>query len=338
VEDTMDKTALITGINGQDSSFLAELLLDKGYKIIGLRRRASTNNLWRLKNILKDPSLEIVEGDMSDAVSIYNIIDKYKPDEIYNLAAMSFVASSFEEPQYTAAVNYIGVINVLEAVRKFSPKSKIYQASTSELLGTAINENGFQNENTIFIPQSPYAISKLAAHHTCRLYRSAYNMFICCGVLFNHEGTRRGEEFVTRKITKWIGDNYSRLKLGYKPILKEEKLNLGNLEASRDFGSSKDYVESMYLMLQQEVPDDYVIATGETHTIRELLDVAFGYINIIDWTPYIYINPKFIRPAEVPYLRGDMQKAREKLGWSPTTTFKELIEEMVEADIRKENV
>jgi GDPmannose 4,6-dehydratase len=334
----MDKTALITGINGQDSSFLAELLLDKGYKIIGLRRRASTNNLWRLKNILKDPSLEIVEGDMSDAVSIYNIIDKYKPDEIYNLAAMSFVASSFEEPQYTAAVNYIGVINVLEAVRKFSPKSKIYQASTSELLGTAINENGFQNENTIFIPQSPYAISKLAAHHTCRLYRSAYNMFICCGVLFNHEGTRRGEEFVTRKITKWIGDNYSRLKLGYKPILKEEKLNLGNLEASRDFGSSKDYVESMYLMLQQEVPDDYVIATGETHTIRELLDVAFGYINIIDWTPYIYINPKFIRPAEVPYLRGDMQKAREKLGWSPTTTFKELIEEMVEADIRKENV
>ena len=163
-------------------------------------------------------------------------------------------------------------------------------------------------------------------------------MFICCGVLFNHEGPRRGEEFVTRKITKWIGDNYSRLKLGYKPILKEEKLNLGNLEASRDFGSSKDYVESMYLMLQQDIPDDYVIATGETHTIRELLDVAFGYINITDWTPYIYINPKFIRPAEVPYLRGDMQKAREKLGWSPKTTFKELIEEMVEADIRKENV
>lgn len=334
----MDKTALITGINGQDGSFLAELLLDKGYKVIGLRRRASTNNFWRLKNILKDPSLEIVEGDMSDAISIYNIIDKYKPDEIYNLAAMSFVASSFEEPQYTSAVNYIGVINVLEAVRKFSPKSKIYQASSSELLGTAINDNGFQNENTVFIPQSPYAISKLAAHHTCRLYRSAYNMFICCGVLFNHEGTRRGEEFVTRKITKWIGDNYSRLKLGYKPLLNEEKLNLGNLEASRDFGSSKDYVESMYLMLQQDIPDDYVIATGETHTIRELLDVAFGYINIRDWTPYVYINPKFIRPAEVPYLRGDMQKAREKLGWSPKTTFKELIEEMVEADIRKENV
>jgi GDPmannose 4,6-dehydratase len=334
----MEKVALLTGINGQDSSYLAELLLNKGYKVIGLKRRASTNNCWRIKNILKDPLLEIVEGDMIDAVSIYNIVDKYKPDEIYNLAAMSFVASSFEEPQYTAMVNFIGVINVLEAVRKFSPKSKTYQASTSELLGTAINENGFQNENTIFIPQSPYAISKLAAHHTCRLYRKAYNMFICCGVLFNHEGKRRGEEFVTRKITKWIGDNYDKLRLGYKPITNEDKLNLGNLEASRDFGSSKDYVESMYLMLQQDTPDDYVIATGETHTIRELLDVAFNYINIADWTPYVYVNPKFIRPAEVPYLRGDMKKAREKLGWSPTTTFKELIEEMVEADIRKENV
>lgn len=334
----MDKKVLITGINGQDSSYLAELLLEKGYKIIGLKRRASTNNCWRIKHILKDPALEIVEGDMADAVSIYNIVDKYKPDEIYNLAAMSFVASSFEEPQYTANVNYIGVINILEAVRKFSPTSKIYQASTSELLGTAINENGFQNENTIFIPQSPYAISKLAAHHTCRLYRKAYNMFICCGVLFNHEGVRRGEEFVTRKITKWIGDNYNKINMGYRPILNEEKLNLGNLEASRDFGSSKDYVESMYLMLQQETPDDYVIATGETHTIKELLDVAFNYINIKDWTPYVYVNPKFMRPAEVPYLRGDMSKAREKLGWSPKTTFRELIEEMVEADIRKENV
>lgn len=334
----MNKVCLITGITGQDGSFLAEFLLDKGYKVVGVKRRSSTNNLWRLHNILSNPNFELVDGDMSDNISIYSVIDKYKPEELYNLAAMSFVTSSFEEPQYTATTNYIGVINVLEAVRKCSPKTKIYQASTSELLGTGINENGFQNENTIFIPQSPYAISKLAAHHTCRLYREAYNMFICCGILFNHDGIRRGEEFITRKITKWIGDNYKKINNGYKFLLNEEKLNLGNLDASRDFGSSKDYVESMYLMLQQDKPDDFVIATGETHTIRELLDVAFGYINITDWTPYVYVNPKFIRPAEVPYLRGDMSKAREKLGWQPKTTFKELIEEMVEADIRKENV
>ena len=333
----MGKTALITGINGQDSSYLAEYLIEKGYTVIGVKRRSSTNNCWRLKNIITNPSFNLVEGDVSDAVSIYNIVDKYKPDEIYNLAAMSHVHTSFEEPQYTSIVNYVGVINVLEAARKFLPSSKIYQASTSELIGTGINIDGFQNENTNFTPQSPYAIAKLAAHHTCQLYRKAYHMFICCGILFNHEGVRRGEEFVTRKITKWIGDNYSKIALGYKPLINEDKLNLGNLDASRDFGCAKDYVESMYLMLQQDTPDDYVIATGETHTIKELLDVAFGYINITDWTPYVYVNPKFIRPAEVPYLRGDMSKAREKLGWSPTTSFKELIEEMVESDIRKES-
>lgn len=333
----MDRIALLTGINGQDGSFLAELLLEKGYKVIGIKRRSSTNNCWRLHNILDSPNFILVDGDVTDSISIYNIVDKYKPDEVYNLAAMSFVGSSFEEPQYTAMVNYVGVINVLEAVKKIVPKCRVYQASTSELLGTAVNKDGYQDENTIFIPQSPYAISKLAAHHTCRLYRQAYNMFICCGILFNHEGVRRGEEFVTRKITKWIGNNYSKINNGYKFLLNEEKLNLGNLEASRDFGSSKDYVQSMYLMLQQDTPDDYVIATGETHTIRELLDVAFGYININDWTLYVYVNPKFIRPAEVPYLRGDMTKAKEKLGWQPTTTFRELIEEMVESDIRKEN-
>lgn len=329
------KTALIFGINGQDGSYLAELLLSKGYKVIGVKRRSSVNTCWRLVDFISNPNLLLIDGDISDAISVYNIVAQYKPDELYNLAAMSFVGASFEEPQYTASVNYVGVINILEAIRKFLPSIKMYHASTSELLGTAINKDGYQNENTIFIPQSPYAIAKLAAHHTCRLYRDAYNIFVCCGVLFNHTGVRRGEEFVTRKITKWIGDHQDMLKYKIIPISNDAKLNLGNLDASRDFGASKDYVESMYLMLQQDEPDDYVIATGETHTIRELLNVAFNYVGISDWSPYVYVNPKFMRPAEVPYLRGDMTKARNKLGWSPKTSFKELIEEMVEADIQR---
>lgn len=331
------KIAIITGITGQDGSYLSEFLLQKGYKVVGLKRRASTNNLWRIKHLLGDSNLVLVDGDVSDAVSIYNLIDKYKPDEIYNLAAMSFVASSFDEPQYTAMVNYVGVVNILEAVRKFSPATKVIQANTSEMFGNSCNENGYQSENTVYKPQSPYAISKVAAHHTCRLYRDAYNLFICCSIMFNHESVRRGEEFVTRKITKWIGDNYDILKFNFIPVSEDAKLHLGNLDASRDFGSSEDYVESMYLMLQQNEPDDYVIATGETHTIRELLDVAFAHIGIEDWTPYVVSDKKYMRPAEVPYLRGDMTKAKEKLKWSPKTTFKELIEKMVDADIEGYN-
>jgi GDPmannose 4,6-dehydratase len=346
----MEKTAVVFGATGQVGSYLCESLLEKGYNVVGIKRRSSTNNCWRLKNILTFPYFNLAEGDITDAVSIYNVIGEHKPNEIYACAAQSHVHTSFEQPQYTAMVDYIGQINILEAMRKFDIQSKLMFCATSEMFGSSMGNlytRGteedpnlafyYQNEKTELCPQSPYAISKVAAFQTNKLYRTAYNMFICSAIMFNNESPRRGEEFVTRKITKWIGDNYSKIKLGYQPLVNADKLNLGNLDASRDWGSSKDYVEALQLMLQQESPDDYVIATGETHTIKELLDVAFGYINITDWTPYVYVNPKFIRPAEVPYLRGDMSKAREKLGWSPTTTFKELIEEMVESDIRKEN-
>ena len=326
------KTSMLIGCTGQDGSYLAELLLSKGYKVIGVKRRSSTNNLWRLKDILDNPNFEIVEGDITDAISVYNLVDKYKPDELYNLAAQSHVHTSFEQPQYTAMVDYIGVVNILEAVRKLSPKTKIYQAGTSEEFGSNVDENGFQNEDTEFKPQSPYAISKVAAHQMCKLYRQAYGLFICVGVLFNHESPRRGEEFVTRKITKWIGDNYNKLKEKDSSLANKNKLNLGNLDASRDWGHARDFVYAMYLMLQQDNPDDYVVATGETHTIREFLDVAFKVVDVDNWEPFVYINPEFVRPAEVQYLRGDYKKAKDKLGWKPQISFEALVSEMVNSD------
>lgn len=328
---------MISGVNGQDGSNLAELLLNKGYKVVGIRRRSSTNNLWRLTNILNDSNFELVEGDVTDAISMYNIVDKYKPDEFYNTAAQSFVAASFEEPQYTANVDYIGVINILEAVRKFSPNTRIAQFSTSEMFGSSVDDDGFQDENTPFSPQSPYAVAKVAAHNLCRIYRNAYNLFACCPIMFNHEGPRRGEEFVTRKITKWIGDNYDKIKTE-KALNNSAKLNLGNLDASRDWGNSRDFMQAVYLMMQQDQPEDYVIATGETHTIREFLDIAFGCIGVRDWAPYVYINQKFIRPAEVPYLRGNYSKIKNKLGWKPETSFEELVELMVKSDLKTNKV
>lgn len=329
------KTALIFGINGQDGSYLAELLLSKGYKVVGVKRRSSVNTCWRLVDFISNPNLSLVDGDISDAISVYNIVAQYKPDELYNLAAQSFVHDSFEQPQYTTIVDYVGVINILEAIRKFSSLTRIYHSGSSEEYGNNYEIGKKQNENTIFKPQSPYAIAKVASHHICNLYRDAYNLYVSVGIAFNHESPRRGEEFVTRKITKWVGDHQDMLKYRIVPISNDAKLNLGNLDASRDWGHSRDYVESMYLMLQQDEPDDYVIATGETHTIKELLNVAFNYVGISDWSPYVYVNPKFMRPSEVPYLCGDMTKARNKLGWSPKTSFKELIEEMVEADIQR---
>jgi len=329
------KTALIFGVNGQDGSYLAELLLLKGYKVIGVKRRSSVNTCWRLINIISHPNLSLIDGDISDAISVYNIVAQYKPDELYNLAAQSFVHDSFEQPQYTTIVDYIGVINILEAIKKFSPKTRVLQAGSSEEFGNNFEIGFAQNETTEFKPQSPYAIAKVAAHQLCQLYRNAYNIFASVTIMFNHESPRRGEEFVTRKVTKWIGDHQDMLKNKIIPISNDDKLNLGNLDACRDWGHSRDYVESMYLVLQQDEPDDYIVATGETHSIRELLDVAFAKIDIIDWSPYVYVNPKFIRPAEVPYLLGDMNKAKQKLGWSPKTSFKELIEEMVEADIQR---
>ncbi|MCK5604983.1 GDP-mannose 4,6-dehydratase [Candidatus Pacearchaeota archaeon] len=339
------KLACITGANGQDGSYLAELLLKKGYKVIGVKRRSSTNNLWRLESILNHENFEVVEGDITDSASVYNLVDKYKPDELYNLAAQSHVHTSFEQPQYTTMVDYIGVINILEAVRKLSPKTKVYQAGTSEEFGSNVDEDGFQDENTEFKPQSPYAIAKVAAHQVCKLYREAYGLFVCVGILMNHESPKRGEEFVTRKITKWIGENYWRMQKQSvqicgsfnsvtPPIKNEDKLNLGNLDASRDWGHAKDFVEAMYMMLQYDKPDDYVVATGETHTIRDFLDMAFKRVGIDDWTSYVYINPKFVRPAEVEYLRGKYKKAKEILGWTPSFTFNDLVEEMVLEDVK----
>ena len=361
------KSALITGVTGQDGSYLAELLLSKGYKVVGLKRRTSTGNLGRLSKCVNNPNFIIVEGEISDAGSVYDIVSKYKPDEIYNLAAQSHVGSSFEQPDFTFQVNALGPLHFLEAIRRFSPYSRFYQASTSEMFGKNFTElhdlhDGrtveikYQNEQTPFQPQSPYAIAKVAAHNLVCVYRDAYDMFGCCGILFNHESERRGENFVTRKITKWIGEFsvwIDRHNVTYKDLVfdtnevyipgrtsKEQgfqfpKLRLGNLEARRDWGHAKDYVEAMYLIMQEEHPQDYVISTGVTHSIRELLDVAFKHIDIYEWDKYIVIDPKYYRPAEVEYLLGRPDKAKEMLGWKPQVTFEQLIKTMVEHDINE---
>ena len=361
------KTALLTGVTGQDGSYLAELLLSKNYQVVGLKRRTSTNNLNRLNKCINHPNLTVVEGEISDSGCVYDMVNKYQPDEIYNLAAQSHVGTSFEQPDFTFQVNALGPLHFLEAIRRFSPHTRFYQASTSEMFGknyTEVNdfydgrtvEAKYQNEETPFQPQSPYAVAKVAAHHLVRIYREAYDVFGCCGILFNHESERRGENFVTRKITKWIGEFsvwVDRHNISYKDLVfdKDEiyipgrtsreqgfqfpKLRLGNLEARRDWGHAEDYVEAMYLMVQQEEPKDYVIATGTTNSIRDLLDAAFQYIDIFDWENFIVIDPKFYRPAEVEYLQGLPTDAIESLGWKPKTTFEELVKTMVEYDINE---
>ena len=361
------KSALITGVTGQDGSYLAELLLSKEYKVVGLKRRTSTGNLGRLSKCLNNPNLVIVEGEISDAGSVYDMVSKYKPDEIYNLAAQSHVGSSFEQPDFTFQVNALGPLHFLEAIRRFSPHTRFYQASTSEMFGKNFTElhdlyDGrtveikYQNEDTPFQPQSPYSIAKLAAHNLVRVYREAYDLFGCCGILFNHESERRGENFVTRKITKWIGEFFvwvDRHNISYTDLVLDQdevyipgrtskeqgfqfpKLRLGNLEARRDWGHAKDYVEAMYLIMQQENPEDYVISTGVTHSIRDLLDVAFKQIDIYNWEQYIVIDPQFYRPAEVEYLLGIPDKAKQQLEWEPQVTFEQLIKTMVEHDINE---
>tara|TARA_R100000008_G_C3560951_1_gene156119 strand:+ start:162 stop:1265 length:1104 start_codon:yes stop_codon:yes gene_type:complete len=361
------KSALITGVTGQDGSYLAELLLSKDYKVIGLKRRTSTDNLDRLSSCVNNPNFSIVESEISDAGSVYDVVNKYKPDEIYNLAAQSHVGTSFEQPDFTFQVNTLGPLHFLEAIRRFSPYTRFYQASTSEMFGKNYTEmldvyDGrtveikYQNEQTPFEPQSPYAIAKVAAHNLVRVYRDAYDLFGCSGILFNHESERRGENFVTRKITKWIGEFsvwIDRHNASYKDLVfdkdevyipgrisKEQgfqfpKLRLGNLEARRDWGHAKDYVEAMYLIMQQEHPEDYVISTGKTHSIRELLDIAFKQIDIYDWDKYIVIDPKYYRPAEVEYLLGVPDKAKETLDWEPQVNFEELVKIMVEYDINE---
>ncbi|ADL07286.1 GDP-mannose 4,6-dehydratase [Thermosediminibacter oceani] len=323
------KKALITGITGQDGSYLTEFLLNKGYEVHGIIRRASTFNTDRIDHIYRDPHdqearLFLHYGDLTDGTGLRRILEKVQPDEVYNLAAQSHVKVSFEQPEYTADVVATGTLRLLEALRDYIKVSgrevRFYQAGSSEMFGASPPP---QNEKTPFYPRSPYAVSKVAAYWYAVNYREAYGMFICNGILFNHESPRRGETFVTRKITRAA----TRIKLGL-----QDKLYLGNLDAKRDWGYAGDYVEAMWLMLQQNEPDDYVIATGESHSVREFLEEAFGLLGL-DWRQYVEIDPRYFRPTEVEFLLGDSTKARQKLGWKPKVTFKDLVKMMVEHDL-----
>lgn len=328
----MSKKAIITGITGQDGSYLAELLLEKNYAVIGCYRRSSTNSFYRIKHLLKNTNLKLIEFDLTDPSICNQLIISEKPDEFYNLAAQSHVATSFNQPTTTFDINTTGLVNILESIRHFSPNTKIYQASTSEMFGrnyTIKDNNGlkYQNEQTSMLPQSPYGISKLAAHHMIEIYRSGYNIFAVSGILFNHESPRRGENFVTRKITKYL----SKLTKG----LTKEKLKLGNLDAHRDWGHAKDYVRAMWMMLQHDKPIDLVISTGSTHSVKHFLDAAFAVANI-DPSEHIELDKSLLRPAEVDYLCGDSSLALNTINWSPQISFEELINDMVWSDINNE--
>ncbi len=348
------KVAIITGVNGQDGSYLAELLLEKQYSVIGLVRRSSVNTHERINHVINKEGFMLLEADITDPSSVNAIVNRYKPDEIYNLAAQSHVKTSFDQPNFTFNVNTLGVLNILEAVRHFSPHTRFYQASTSEMFGSnftkAIKDYPctdkprellkWQDEATAFSPNSPYAVSKVAAHNLVDLYRRSYGTHASAGILFNHESERRGENFVTRKITKYVGelDKYRKKLSGFIGILTDAKvpdyptLKLGNLDAVRDWGHAKDYVEAMYLMLQQQKPDDYVICTGKGRSVRDFLDAAFKSIGITDWSKYVEIDPQFYRPCEVEFLQGKCDKAKNVLGWEPKITFEQLVERMVKYD------
>jgi len=319
------KKAFITGITGLDGSYLAELLLEKGYKVYGLTRRTSTQNFERIKNIVHHPHLQLVSGDLIDQHSLTFALQDIKPDEVYNLAAQSFVKASWEQPILTGQFTAIGVARVLEAVRLACPKAKFYQASSSEMFGKVREVP--QTETTPFYPRSPYGVAKVYGHWITVNYRESYDLFAVSGILFNHESPRRGLEFVTRKISNTI----ARIKLG-----KEKYIELGNLDAKRDWGYAKDYVAGMHLMLQQKQADDYVLSTGETHSVREFLDLACKAADLGDWKKYFKHNKKFDRPAEVDLLIGDPSKAKKKLGWQPSVDFEELVTLMVQEDIKTE--
>jgi GDPmannose 4,6-dehydratase len=321
------KKALVTGITGQDGSYLAELLLEKGYEVHGIIRRASTFNTSRLEGIYSDPhypkhNLQLHYGDLSDGSNLSRLLGKIQPDEVYNLAAQSHVRVSFDAPEYTTDITATGTIRLLEAIREVGIQPRFYQASSSEMFGLV--QEVPQKETTPFYPRSPYGCAKVYSHWITVNYRESYGMHASNGILFNHESPRRGETFVTRKITRAA----AHIKLGL-----QDKLFMGNLDAKRDWGYAKEYVEAMWLMLQQPEGDDYVVATNETHTIRECLDVAFGRLGL-DWHKHIEIDPRYYRPAEVELLIGDYSKAKQKLGWEPKTKFKELIELMVDADVK----
>jgi GDPmannose 4,6-dehydratase len=317
----MAKRALITGISGQDGSYLAELLLDKGYEVFGAVRRASTTNYWRIEHLLDRITLK--PADLLDQLSLIRVIDDVKPDELYNLAAMSFVPSSWDQPMLTGEFNSQGVTRVLEAVRHVNPKIRLYQASSSEMFGK-VREIP-QTELTPFYPRSPYGVSKVYAHYITVNYRESYNLFAVSGILFNHESPRRGLEFVTRKVTEGV----ARIKLGLA-----DSLGLGNLKAQRDWGFAGDYVLAMWMMLQQNEADDYVIATGESHSVEELVETAFGHVGL-DWRKYVKTDPRFLRPAEVDHLIGDASKAHKVLGWKPAVSFQGLVRMMVDADLAR---
>jgi GDPmannose 4,6-dehydratase len=313
------KTALITGITGQDGSYLAEFLLSQGYNVVGMVRRTSTINFDRLAHF--QDQITIVQGDLLDQMSLIGILQAHQPDEVYNLAAQSFVPTSWEQPVLTGEFTALGVTRILDAIRIVNPAIRFYQASSSEMFGKV--QAVPQNETTPFYPRSPYGVAKVYGHWITVNYRESYDLFACSGILFNHESPRRGVEFVTHKVTLAA----ARIKMGV-----QEKVHLGNLDSRRDWGYAGDYVRAMWLMLQQDEPDDYVIATGETHSVRELCQVAFNYVNL-NWEDHVVVDQRFYRPAEVDLLIGDPSKAGAKLGWEPTVTFEALVRMMVEADL-----
>jgi GDPmannose 4,6-dehydratase len=317
----MKRRALITGITGQDGSYLAEWLLEKDYEVFGIVRRSSSPNLWRIEHILD--RIELKPADLLDQLSLLKILDEVRPQEFYNLAAMSFVPASWDQPLLTGEYNAQGVTRALEAVRQVDTKIRFYQASSSEMFGKVRAVP--QSEETPFYPRSPYGVSKVYGHYITVNYRESYDLFACSGILFNHESPRRGIEFVTRKVT----DGVARIKLGLS-----KELRMGNLDARRDWGFAGDYVRAMWLMLQQDEPDDYVIATGQTHSVRELIEVAFGHAGL-DWKKHVTLDQRFLRPAEVDLLIGTPEKAKTKLGWTPTVDFAGLVTMMVDADVTR---
>jgi GDPmannose 4,6-dehydratase len=320
------KKALITGITGQDGSYLAELLLGKGYQVHGIIRRSSSFNTGRLDDIYQDPQesrrrLFLHYGDLADSSCLRRVLSETRPDEVYNLGAQSHVRVSFDQAEYTLDIDGTGTLRLLDAIRDIGLETRFYQASSSEMFGD--NPSVPQNEETQFCPSSPYAVAKVAAHHAAVMYRKAYGLFACCGILFNHESPRRGETFVTRKITRAA----TRIKMGL-----QKKLYLGNLDAVRDWGYAPEYVQAMWMMLQAEEPDDYVIATGEMRSVREFLTESFSVLDL-NWEDYVKFDQRYLRPAEVPVLRGDCSKAKEKLGWQHKTSLKELVGIMIESDL-----
>ncbi|CAG7632647.1 GDP-mannose 4,6-dehydratase [Paenibacillus allorhizosphaerae] len=317
------KSALITGITGQDGAYLAKLLLNNGYNVFGIMARRSTSTMWRLQFLGIEKEVQLIEGDMTDVSSLVRALQVSKPTEVYNLAAQSFVGTSWDQPITTAHITGVGVLNMLEAIRLTDPSIRFYQASTSEMFG--LIQEPMQSETTPFYPRSPYGVAKLYGHWITVNYRESFNMFACSGILFNHESPLRGIEFVTRKVT----DAVARIKLG-----KQSELRLGNIDAKRDWGFAGDYVKAMWLMLQQEKPDDYVVATGKTTTVRDMCQIAFNHVGL-NYEDYVVIDPQFYRPAEVDILLGDSSKAQQNLGWEIETSLEQLIHMMVEADLHR---